>query len=260
MEGLEINVKNYAMKGSSERHIAVQKGTEKNRCLSCGTSINMGKRRYCSINCRQKLRHQLNMRTGLLKALNTRYAAFYFTETTLVLDILPYDSDEIFSFMYPRSPDKKPAADFSSMADKLGNAWWAEKRRTSRRYLASRCVLEKAFKNGISYESLRPLEIKKPAVNGKSLVYLRLCKSELESSELHSKIKSAYRKQAKQHHPDQGGDAAFFRKIHEAYEEIIHWAKNPTFVNRRGFPDKWFYDSRKNKWTQPTPVQMKPQV
>ncbi len=257
---MKSRLKNGAMKGFRRKNITVQKGIETNRCLSCGTSVNMGKRRYCSINCRQKLRYQLDMRTGLLKALNTRYAAFYFTETMLVLDILPYDSDDIFSFIYPRSQDKKPAADFGRMADKLGNAWWAEKRRTSRRYLASSCLLEKALKNNICTHSLKPLEIKKPAINGKSLIYLKLGKSELESSELNQTIKSAYRKQAKKHHPDQGGDAAFFRKIHQAYEEMIIWAKNPTFVRRRGFPDKWFYDSRKNKWTQPTPVQTKPSI
>ena len=49
------------------------------RCLSCGTTENMGTRKYCSVVCRKKLRYQLNVRTGLLKALNARYATFYFT-------------------------------------------------------------------------------------------------------------------------------------------------------------------------------------
>jgi len=39
------------------------------RCLSCGTTDNMKRRRYCSLECRQKLRHNLNIRTGLLQAL-----------------------------------------------------------------------------------------------------------------------------------------------------------------------------------------------
>ena len=50
------------------------KGLEQNRCLSCGASENLGRRRYCSISCRQRLRQKLNVRTGLLRALNTRYA------------------------------------------------------------------------------------------------------------------------------------------------------------------------------------------
>ncbi|HSQ84528.1 MAG TPA: hypothetical protein VLM43_07355, partial [Desulfobacterales bacterium] len=79
---------------------------QNNRCLSCGTAENIGKRRYCSIGCRQRLRYTLDMRTGLLKALNTRYGAFYFTDILIIMDILPYDTKEIFSFIYPRSSGK----------------------------------------------------------------------------------------------------------------------------------------------------------
>ena len=59
------------------------------KCLSCGCTENMGTRKYCSVACRKNLRHQLNIRTGLLKALNTRYATFYFTEALLIMDVLP---------------------------------------------------------------------------------------------------------------------------------------------------------------------------
>jgi len=34
-------------------------------------------------------------------------------------------------------------------------------------------------------------------------------------------IKQAYRQQIKKHHPDHGGDAAYFMKIQEAYNELI---------------------------------------
>jgi hypothetical protein len=64
-------------------------------------------------------------------------------------------------------------------------------------------------------------------------------------------IRNAYRQQVKNHHPDLGGDAFMFRKIQTAYEALMLWARNPTFVKRRGFPDKWFYDGDKNKWLQP---------
>ena len=45
----------------------------------------MKRRKYCSIECRQRLRYNLNLRTGLLRALNTRYATFYFTEAKATL-------------------------------------------------------------------------------------------------------------------------------------------------------------------------------
>jgi len=53
------------------------------RCLSCGTTDNMKRRRYCSLECRQKLRHNLNIRTGLLQALQIRYATSTSPSTSL---------------------------------------------------------------------------------------------------------------------------------------------------------------------------------
>ena len=224
-----------------------------NMCLSCGTIEKMGKRRYCSIDCRQRLRYKLNMRTGLLKALNIRYATFYFTKTLIIMDLLPFNEKEIYSFIFPRSRNNKPADDFSKMADILGNSWWTERKRTNRKYLASRHVLDKANQKNGQTNSVRPLEIKIPAVKGKSLINLKIGRSELKTPQLQKLIKSAYRAQAKKHHPDIGGNTAAFRKIHQAYEELISWAESPTFVERHGFPDKWFYDGNKNRWVQPTP-------
>lgn len=229
------------------------KSAEPHRCLSCGTTEKMGKRRYCSIDCRQRLRYKLNMRTGLLKALNIRYATFYFTKTLIIVDLLPFNSKEIYSFIFPRSTGNQPADDFSKMSNILGNAWWAERKRTNRKYLASRHVLEKANQKNTQTDSVQPLEIKIPAIKGKSLIHLKIGRSELDTPQLQKLIKSAYRTQAKKHHPDLGGNTAAFRKIHQAYEELVSWAESPTFVERHGFPDKWFYDGNKNKWVQPTP-------
>ena len=226
---------------------------QNNRCLSCGTAENIGKRRYCSIGCRQRLRYTLDMRTGLLKALNTRYGSFYFTDVLIIMDILPYDTKEIFSFIYPRSSGKKPAEDYSSMSDMLGNEWWAEKKKTNRHYLATRYLLEKAKRQKILNRPVIPVEFKIPVIKKSSLTFLKLAKSQLNSPELEKIIKSAYRLQAKKYHPDLGGDSDTFRKIHQAYLDLIRWAENPSFKRRRGFPDKWFYDGHQNRWLQPTP-------
>lgn len=222
-------------------------------CLSCGRTKNLGQRKYCSIACRQELRYRLNVRTGLLKALNTRYATFSFTGSFIIMDVLPFDTPEIFSFVFPRAPRKNPAHDFSRMADQLGNAWWAEKKRTNKNYLATRQLLNHARRNSAADRSIQPEEIKMPLIKGASLIRLKLDRASLESPELKQMIKSAFRSQAKKNHPDLGGDNATFRKIHEAYEELIEWSENPTFTRRCGFPDKWFYDAERNKWVQPTP-------
>ncbi|UCD88962.1 MAG: J domain-containing protein [Desulfobacterales bacterium] len=241
------------MNNSRQSNIPGTGSKKSNQCLSCGTTENIGHRKYCSIDCRQKLRYTLNIRTGLLKALNIRYATFYFTDMMIIMDVLPYGSSDIFSFIYPRSNGKKPSEDYRMMSAMLGNEWWAEKNRTNKHYLASRHILEQAVRNEPKANCAVPFETKIPVVRESSLTYLKLSKSELNSPELEKIIKSAYRVQVKKHHPDLGGETDTFRKIHQAYLDLVQWAENPSYMNRRGFPDKWFYDGNKNKWVQPTP-------
>jgi len=236
------------------QHQIISAGSVKERrCLSCGTSENMARRKYCSIVCRQRLRDNLNLRTGLLRALNTRYATFYFTDSVIILDVLPYGSGELFSYIYPRSRHRKPVEDYSTMSNILGNAWWAEKKRTNKRYLATRLILEKAESKKADAAPIRPVEVREPVRLAKSLMFLRLTKADLNSPELKQRIKSAYRRQAMKSHPDLGGDAAAFRKLHAAYVQLIGWSENPVFIRRRGFPNKWFYDGGTNRWVQPAP-------
>lgn len=228
------------------------KSRDGNHCLSCGTFENMGRRRYCSVECRQRLRYKLQVRTGLLKALNTRYATFSFDEHMLVLDVLPYGASELFSFLFPRTDGRLPADDFSAMADLLGNVWWDEKRRTRRHYLASRHLLDKARTRKVR-DGVIPLERIRPSVSRRAMYYLKLCRSDLEMPDLGRVVRRAYRRQAKRHHPDAGGSADIFRRLHKAYEELLDWAENPSFSRRQGFPDKWFYSGERNRWVQPIP-------
>lgn len=246
------------MKAAANKHIAISYTKTNNRCLSCGTDENMGRRKYCSIDCRQRLRYNLNMRSGLLKALNTKFATFYFTESMLFLDVLPYGSVTLFSFIFPRIAGRKPVEDFCTMANLLGNAWWAERRRTNKRYIATQHILEKAKSKNSNTSSIKPFEIVEPARMAKTLTFLKLGRADLDSPQLQKIIKSAYRQQAKRHHPDQGGDAAVFRKVRQAYEQMMDWAENPTFTKRRGFPDKWFYEGSTNRWIQPAPIKLNP--
>jgi len=222
-----------------------------NRCLSCGTTENIGKRRYCSVECRKRLHFKLDIRTGLVRALNTKYATFCFSEDVIVMDMIPYGSVDTYSFYYPRSPGKKPAEDFGHMADLLGELWWAEKRRTNKRYIASHCVLERAFRNVTPIPSIKPVAVKVPSIKRTLLADLDMDKSILTSPDLQKIVKDAYRRQAKEYHPDCGGDAVKFRNIYKSYQELIKWAKNPTFVVKFGFTDKWFYSGSTNRWKQP---------
>jgi hypothetical protein len=224
-----------------------------NSCLSCGTTEGMRRKRYCSIACRQRLRYKLQVRTGLLRALNTRYASFHFDARIIVLDLMPYGTREIYSFLFPRLSKTLPADDFSRMADVLGNVWWSERRRTNRKYLASQSLLRQARQRPGAEGRLMPEERRQPSLDQRCLVHLKIQREALDSPQLEQIVKQAYRRQAKRHHPDLGGSAVAFRRLHQAYEALMAWAENPSFYKRRGFPDKWFYDGSTNRWVQPIP-------
>ena len=183
------------------------------KCLSCGTTENLEKRRYCSVACRQRLHYQLDVRSGLLKALNTRYATFYFTEGEIILDIMSSDSNDIFSFIFSRKPGNSPADDFILMSNRLGNAWWSEKQKTEKRYLANQRILTRAQKNKGSHHRISPGECLSPTLVSNSLMCLKLNKADLNSPDVVQTIKTAFRNMAKKHHPDQGGTVSNFRKI-----------------------------------------------
>jgi hypothetical protein len=227
---------------------------KKNHCLSCGTTEKVKNRRYCSVRCRQHLRQKLNVKNGLLQALNTRYATFYFSDKIIYLDVVPYGFKEIFRYTERRKDGSNPAFDFSTMTNHLGEVWWAESKRTNKNYIASQLVLKLAKRFTIADGSQRPRLIRVPTIKMDLLNYLEIKKADLHSRDLTVIIKNAYRRQVKIHHPDLGGQAAMFRQIHSAYKELLRWADNPEFIRRRGFPDKWYYSGENKKWVQPTPL------
>ena len=65
------------------------------------------------------------------------------------------------------------------------------------------------------------------------------------------KINSAYRKMAKVHHPDMGGDEENFKKLNDAHKQMLLWAENPLFTSRKALHNCWSYDSATNRWSPP---------
>jgi predicted nucleic acid-binding Zn ribbon protein len=237
--------------------LPVRQDAPRRTCLACGGALPPRHRRYCANECRMQLLATLNRRTGLLKALNIRYATFHFTEFVIVMDMLPYDREQIFSYMLPRSFGKKPVADFCDLSNMLGSQWWDIRDRTKKRYVASERLLQQARKPPLPKEAVIPSALIVPSVRASSLIALELRAGDLSPANMQGRIKQAYRRQVKRHHPDIGGNARMFRTIQEAYEKLIEWSKNPTYVRRSGFPDKWLYEGLNNRWRQPI-VQRKP--
>jgi hypothetical protein len=239
------------MESTAQQYIPTVRVNSKRTCLACGHALPPRRRKYCDMTCRHQLLASLNRRAGLLRALNTRYGTFYFTEFVIIMDLLLYDSEQIYSYILPRTPGKKPVDDFCYLSNLLGTAWWNEKNRTKKRYLASRHVLNQAEKPVAPKERVVPSALSVPSVNRRNLVCLELQAIDLIPSRLGERIKHAYRRQAKKHHPDIGGNAQTFMKIQEAYETLNQWVKHPTFTRLRGFPDKWLYEGAVDRWSQP---------
>jgi hypothetical protein len=220
-------------------------------CVACGALLQGRRRKWCSPDCRQHLLDTLDRRTGLLRALNTRYATFQFSSTLIVLNLLPYGMEQVYGFYLKRAVHHRPADDFRTLANQLGNAWWKEKRRTHKHYMASRHLLEVMADQRNGSACINPVNLSRPSVNGRSLMLLKLGKADLKRPDLEKVIKRAFRNQAMHHHPDRGGEGTMFRKVHDAYQALIQWARHPSFIVRRGFPDKWFYTAETNRWVQP---------
>jgi predicted nucleic acid-binding Zn ribbon protein len=176
----------------------------KRHCLSCGKPLTPRLRRYCNMSCPQYLLASLNRRTGLLQTLSIRYGTFYFSDFLVVMDLLPYDSDQIYSYMLPRSAGHKPVEDFCELSNILGTLWWNEKNRTKKRYLASREVLSRGRKLEAPINSVMPASLTVPSVRSSNLITLELQPDDLAPTTIEQSIRNAYRRQAKKHHPDLG--------------------------------------------------------
>jgi hypothetical protein len=226
----------------------------KKTCLSCGTTRIGTGRRYCSKECRQQMAWVLSLSNGLLRAFNARYAAFSFDRSFVVLDVLPVWSRQISRFLSRRTSGKKPADDLKRLILQSGDEWYRlVNNRTSRSY-ASLCLLQKNHNKAIAPESIKPDERKRPRLSRQERESMKLLKLKLEElfSAAHAtRIKTAYKKLAKVHHPDVGGDAEKFKKLHEAHRQMLLWAEEPHFTSRKALTDCWSYDGATNRWSPP---------
>jgi hypothetical protein len=196
----------------------------------------------------------LSLSKGLLRVFNARYAAFYFNRTHVILDILPIRSNRISRFALKRSNGKKPAEDLKDLILQSGQEWYdLINNRTSKSY-ASLCLLRKNRDKQIAPESIRPESRLRPRFSKEERNHIK--RLQIEIQELLSgcqanKIKTAYKKLAKIHHPDMGGDAEKFKELSEAHEQMMAWAEDPQFTSRKALSDCWSYDGFTNRWAPP---------
>lgn len=223
-------------------------------CLACGAEEIRRSRRYCSPECRQRMHWVLSLSKGLLKTFNVRYAAFHFTPTHVILDMLPAWSRCVSRFSAKRTPGLKPAEDLKDLVLKAGENWYRMVDNNTSRSWASLSMVSRNHRKGIDPDSIRPHRTAHPKLSRQERACLKVLKLDLKdlSSNGHLlKIRSAYKRLAKLYHPDVGGDAEMFKRLNEAHEYMVQWAGNPRYTSRKALQDSWSYSSATDRWSPP---------
>ncbi len=223
-------------------------------CLSCGENQIKPGRRYCSKECRQQMEWVLLLSKGLLKTFNARHAAFSFTRDYVVLDVLPAWSKEISRFAYTRTPGNKPAEDLKNLILQSGREWHHLVNNNNSKSYASLFLIKKNHNKWVDPDSIKPNRQDRPRLSERERSCLKILDLEMQDLSFDGhivKIKSAYKRMAKLHHPDMGGDEQKFRQLDEAYKQMLLWAENPLYTCRKALRGCWAYDGFSNRWSPP---------
>ncbi len=224
------------------------------RCLACGTEDIKPARRYCSRQCRHRLIWTLYLSNGLLITLNTRYAAFSFTEHYVALDVMPTWSNRISRFVYERKSGYPPANALKELVLEAGNEWYKKRSRRISRSFSSQSILEEKTQHSINPDSIKPNKNRVPRLSAdqkKALRRLDINMDRLVFGDYVREIKKAYREMAKVYHPDKGGDGERFKEINTAHELMIQWTEDPKFRSNNALPGCWSYNGYQNRWSPP---------
>lgn len=237
-----------------DRLIPFRKSSRKRYCVSCGTDNLKPGRRYCSAECKQRMKWVLALSEGLLRTFNARYAAFSFTENYVILDVLSVWSKEISRFIQLRTPGNRPSEDLKTLILESGRQWYSMLEKRISRSRAALYILESSMEKGIDPESIRPESKTSPRFSRdqtRCLKVLDLGRKDLACGDRHAIIRKAYKRLAKHHHPDVGGDAEKFKELNRAHEQMLMWCENPNYTCRKALEDCWSYDSSTNRWSPP---------
>ncbi len=234
--------------------LAFRKPSGKKNCISCGTDALKAGRRYCSKECRQHTMWVLALSEGLLRTFNARYAAFSFTKGYVILDVLPVWSKEISRFIQARTPGNKPSEDLKALILDSGRRWYSMLERRVSRSRAALYLLEQSLEKKLDPDSIKPDSKTTPRLSkdeNRCLKILELGRDDLTSSDNHKIIRKAYKRMARHHHPDTGGDTEKFKELANAHEQMLMWCENPNYACRKALEHCWSYDSSTNRWSPP---------
>jgi hypothetical protein len=196
----------------------------------------------------------LSLSKGLLQTLNTRYAAFSFTEHYVALDVMPTWSNGISRFVYERKSGYPPANALKELVLEAGEEWHKKRNRRISRSFASQSILEEKVEHSINPDSIKPNTNRIPRLSAdqkRALRHLNIDVGSLVFGDYVREIKKAYRGMAKVYHPDKGGDSERFKEINTAHELMIQWTEDPKFQSNNVLPGCWSYNGYRNRWSPP---------
>jgi len=185
---------------------------------------------------------------------NARYAAFSFTEDQVILDVFPVWSKHVSRFVCGRIKGNRPAEDLKKLVLQFGEEWHHIVNNNGSRSYASLCLVNQNHARGIHPSTIRPAKKSLPRLTRHETLCLDLLKLEradLSGQGCTAKIRSAYKRMAKIHHPDLGGDTEVFKKLNDAHDQMLLWAENPHFTFRKALPGCWSYDGVTSRWSPP---------
>lgn len=201
------------------------------------------------MDCRQRLMAKLAVTTNLLRAINTRWATFWFTDDHIILNVAVWNDPQAVSFIWERSPGEKPGNDLARLTEHLGCAWWDVQKNKGSRPQCGQSVLARGRTGMVAASCLRPKSISSPRVNARHLTVLSLSREDLSGPDPMGRIKNAFRRKAKVVHPDANGKAELFRRLYDSYEALLSWAERPRLSRRMGLPGRWAYTA--GRWSPP---------
>ena len=222
------------------------------RCQTCGRVLEKNLLKYCSQSCRGQFRFKLSWFNNLLRAITAKYASFHFTDEFLILNVLPHNSRKVYTYFHERTSGRKPAQDMNQMIFDLGKLWWDQINKDPSRKRASQQILAKGRTDVFSLDRITPVEKVQFSNISKQMFLLELEKTELlKDGPTEDAVKTAFRKAARKHHPDLGGDSEQFRKTYQAYQDLLYWLNHPQIKTTRGIPGQWCYLGWNNTWLKP---------
>ncbi len=140
------------------------------------------------------------------------------------------------------------------MVLEFGREWHEMVKNNHSMSYASLHLVNQNHQKSIALERIKPNRNCSPRLSKDEtgcLKILALKRDDLSNDGSKATIKTAYKKMAKVHHPDAGGNEDQFKKLNDAHEQMLSWAESPQYTSRRALQGCWSYDGFNGRWSPP---------